>query len=142
MCILRPTRMAIAVALAIASAGAADTTYSNPIIPGDWSDPGVVRVGDYYYSCRSSFGWQPGLPIVRSRDLVHWEYIGHGFATMPQLKPGDTRFGIWGVEMGYNPNTKQFLIYAPLREGEVFVFYSDRPEGPYQMKSLGAGLGI
>jgi beta-xylosidase/lysophospholipase L1-like esterase len=115
--------------------------YTNPIISGDWSDPGVIRVGDDYYTCRSSFGWQPGIPIAHSRDLVHWEYIGHAFATHPKLQSGDTRFGIWGVEMGYNPNTKQFLIYAPTRDGELFVFSSDHPGGPYVMKSLGV-LGI
>ena len=53
-----------------------DETYENPVIPGDWSDPGVVRVGENYYSVRSTFGWQPGLHIAHSRDLVHWEYIG------------------------------------------------------------------
>ena len=116
--------------------------YTNPIIGGDWSDPGVIRVGDDYYTCRSSFGWQPGIPIAHSRDLVHWEYIGHAFSTHPKLQPGDTRFGIWGVELGYNPNTKQFLIYAPTRDGEVFVYSSDKPEGPYAVKSLGADLGI
>lgn len=121
---------------------AARGTYANPIISGDWSDPGLIRVGHDYYSVRSTFGWQPGLPIVHSRDLVHWEYIGHGFASHPKLLPGDTRHGIWGVEMGWNPNTKQFLIYAPTRDGEVFVYFADRPEGPYQVKSLGANLGI
>jgi xylan 1,4-beta-xylosidase len=123
------------------SAGNA-ASYSNPIMSGDWSDPGVIRVGDDYYAVRSSFGWQPGLPIAHSKDLVHWEYIGHGFLTHPKLLSGDTRYGIWGVEMGYNPNTKQFLIFAPTREGEVFVCYADKPEGPYQMKSLGTNLGI
>ncbi len=116
--------------------------YSNPIISGDWSDPGLIRVGGDYYSVRSSFGWQPGLPIVHSKDLIHWEYIGHGFTTHPKLLPGDTRYGIWGVEMGYNPNTKQFLIYAPTREGDIYVYNSDKPEGPYQSKLLGANLGI
>jgi xylan 1,4-beta-xylosidase len=116
--------------------------YANPIIHGDWSDPGMIRVGSDFYSVRSSFGWQPGLPIAHSRDLIHWEYIGHGFQTNPKLLPGDTRMGIWGVEMGYNPNTHQFLIYAPTREGEVFAYYADKPEGPYQVKSLGQNLGI
>ncbi len=125
-----------------AAAPAKPVQYANPIMRGDWSDPGFIRVGEDYYSVRSSFGWQPGLPIVHSKDLIHWEYIGHGFQTHPALKPGDTRFGIWGVEMGYNPNTRQFLIFAPTREGEVFVFNSDKPEGPYQMHSLGANLGI
>lgn len=124
-----------------ATAGA-EGQYANPILSGDWSDPGVIRVGDDYYSVRSSFGWQPGLPVVHSKDLIHWEYIGHAFQTHPKLAPGDTRNGIWGVEMGYNPNTKQFLIYAPSRDGEVFVYYADKPEGPYQVKSLGTGLGI
>lgn len=140
--LLRGVRALLLVAgFAAAAATQAAQSYSNPIIRGDWSDPGVIRVGDDYYSCRSSFGWQPGLPIAHSRDLVHWEYIGHAFATHPKLQPGDTRFGIWGVEMGYNPNTKQFLIYAPTRDGEVFAYYADKPEGPYQVKSLG-NLGI
>ena len=72
-------------------------SYTNPIMAGDWSDPGLIRVGDDYYSVRSTFGWQPGLPIAHSRDLVHWEYIGHGFTSHPKLLPGDTRLGIWGV---------------------------------------------
>lgn len=117
-------------------------TYSNPIIPGDWSDPGLIRVGGVFYSVRSSFGWQPGLPIARSDDLIHWDLIGHGFAHHPKLLPGDTRLGIWGVDMGWNPNTKQFLIYAPTRDGEVYVYYADKPEGPYQVRSLGPNLGI
>lgn len=124
------------------SMGGQGGTYENPIMMGDWSDPGLIRVGEDYYSVRSSFGWQPGLPIVHSRDLQHWEYIGHGFTSHPKLLPGDTRLGIWGLEMAWNPNTQQFLIYAPTRDGEVFVYYADRPEGPYQVKSLGVSLGI
>ena len=33
--------------------------YANPVIKGDWSDPAVIRVGEDYYSLRSTFGWQP-----------------------------------------------------------------------------------
>jgi len=116
--------------------------YANPIMRGDWSDAGFIRVGDDYYTCRSSFGWQPGIPVAHSRDMVHWEYIGHAFLTHPKLEPGDTRYGIWGVEMGYNPNTRQFLIFGPTKDYEVFVFNASRPEGPYQMRSLGPNLGI
>ena len=126
---------------ALAAAAQAPLEYSNPIMQGDWSDPGFIRVGDDYYTCRSSFGWQPGIPIAHSRDMIHWEYIGHAFDTHPKLDPGDTRYGIWGVEMGYNPNTKQFLIFGPTRDGEVFVFNSSKPEGPYERRSLG-NLGI
>ena len=138
---MNPLRASLALlALSVALlAQAAD--FTNPILRGDWSDPGVVQVGGKFYSVRSSFGWQPGLPIVESTDLLHWRYIGHGFAAHPKLQPGDTRFGIWGVEMGFNPNTKEFLIYAPTRDGEVYCYHSDKPEGPYTVTSLG-NLGI
>lgn len=140
--------LAFTVCLGLAAIGGtmiaqrAPVTHTNPIMSGDWSDPGLIRVGSDYYSVRSTFGWQPGLPVAHSRDLLHWEYIGHGFTTHPKILPGDTRMGIWGVEMGFNPNTKQFLIYAPTRDGEVYVYYADRPEGPYRVRSLGTNLGI
>lgn len=135
---LRVSSALLVVSLALLARAA---EFTNPIMRGDWSDPGVIRVGDEFYSVRSSFGWQPGLPIVASKDLIHWRYIGHGFQTHPKLAPGDTRFGIWGVEMGLNPNTKQFLIYAPTRDGEIFCYHADKPEGPYAVASLG-NLGI
>ena len=66
---LRWARWAIAsVMVSLGVTGAAD--FSNPIMRGDWSDPGVIRVGEDFYSVRSSFGWQPGLPIVASKDLI------------------------------------------------------------------------
>ena len=120
----------------------ASRDYANPIMRGDWSDPGVIRVGDDFYTCRSSFGWQPGIPIAHSRDLIHWEYVGHAFTTLAGLRAGDTRGGIWGVEIGFNPNTRQFLIYAPTRENELYVFSADQPGGPYAMKKLGPDYGI
>jgi len=106
--------------------------YYNPIITGDWSDPGVVRVGEDYYSLRSTFGWQPGLHIAHSKDLVHWEYIGSAdLENAFDIPHGLTGPGIWGSDIGYNPNNKTFLVYAPVRS-EIRVFYSETPEGPYK----------
>ena len=110
--------------------------YTNPVIKGDWSDPGVVRVGEDYYSVRSTFGWQPGLAVAHSRDLVHWEYLGNGFSSLPSIATGEVAGGIWGSEMIYNPNTKMFMIYATYNG--LSVFESARPEGPYT--SLSGGL--
>ncbi len=106
--------------------------YTNPVIPGDWSDPGVVRVGEDYYSVRSSFGWQPGLHIAHSKDLIHWRYIGFAdTANAFGRAHGICEGGIWGSDIGYNPNTGAFLVYAPAG-GKIRVFHAGRPEGPYQ----------
>ncbi len=132
------------VASSVFAAGDKDqrpATYTNPIVRGDWSDPGVIRVGEDYYSVCSTNQWQPGIPIIHSKDLVHWRYIGHAFRSNPHLHPGITSGGVYGLEMGYNPHTKMFLIYAPLSNRELYVYYAPRPEGPYKVKHMGR-LGI
>ncbi len=128
--------------LALPARSGGEGHFENPILPGDWSDPGIVRVGDSYYTCRSSFGWQPGIPIAQSEDLVHWRYIGHAFDAFDGIRPGDTRMGIWGLELGHNPNTNEFVIYAPTREGDLYVFHSSKPAGPYEKSLLGHDMGI
>ncbi|WP_026768362.1 family 43 glycosylhydrolase [Asinibacterium sp. OR53] len=50
-------------------------TYVNPVLPGDYPDPTLLKVGDDFYHCGSSFHFTPYLPIYHSRDLVHWEVI-------------------------------------------------------------------
>ena len=46
-----------------------DKYYSNPIVSGNWSDPGVIKVGEDYYAMCSSNECQPGVPIILS--LIH-----------------------------------------------------------------------
>ena len=114
------------------TAAADSRTYANPVISGDWSDPGIVRVGEDYYSVRSSFGWQPGLHIAHSKDLIHWRYIGFSDTKNAfDRKHGITEPGIWGSDIGYNPNNETFLVYAPMG-GHIRVFSAKKPEGPYK----------
>ena len=51
--------------------------YHNPIRQWMFPDPSIVRVGDDYYMVNSSFIFFPCIPISHSKDLVHWEVIGH-----------------------------------------------------------------
>src|SRR5687768_4315609 len=61
------------------------TSYRNPVIPGFHPDPSVVRVGEWFYLVNSTFEFFPGVPVHRSRDLVHWELIGHALTRDSQL---------------------------------------------------------
>ncbi|MFF1406068.1 family 43 glycosylhydrolase [Streptomyces sp. NPDC058294] len=101
-------------------------TYTNPVLDADWSDPDVVRVGDDFYLTASSFGRVPGLPLLHSRDLVHWTLVGHALARLepeeefaaprhdrgvwaPSLRHHDDRFWIfWG-----DPDQGIFQVNAP-----------------------------
>ncbi|MFF1530310.1 family 43 glycosylhydrolase [Cellulomonas sp. NPDC058312] len=60
----------------------------NPVLPGCYPDPSVCRVGDTYYLVTSTFEYLPGLPVLRSTDLVSWEQVGHVVHRPGQLGPG------------------------------------------------------
>ncbi len=86
------------------------TEYENPIIPGFHPDPSVCRVGEDYYLVCSSFEYFPGIPVFHSRDLIHWEQIGHCITRNSQLK----------LEKGH-PNCTG--IFAPTIRYHNGIFY-------------------
>jgi xylan 1,4-beta-xylosidase len=59
--------------------------YTNPVIPGFYPDPSICRVGSDYYLVTSSFEYFPGVPIFHSRDLIHWQQIGHCLTRSSQI---------------------------------------------------------
>jgi len=59
------------------TADSGDGTFKNPLLWGDWPDPDVIRVGDYFYMVSTSMHYVPGCPILRSCDLVNWEMSGY-----------------------------------------------------------------
>ena len=66
----------------------AEVTYHNPVIPGFYSDPSVIRVAEDYYLVTSTFEYFPGIPVFHSRDLVNWKQIGHAIHRTGQLPQG------------------------------------------------------
>src|SRR5690606_19941694 len=54
----------------------------NPIIFADVPDASMVRVGDTYYMSSTTMHLSPGLPIMKSKDLVNWELINYAYETL------------------------------------------------------------
>ncbi|MCM1201106.1 MAG: family 43 glycosylhydrolase [Bacteroides fragilis] len=112
--------------------------YHNPIRTGMFPDPSIVRVGEDYYMVNSTFIFFPCIPISHSRDLVHWEIIGHAitnpeWARLDELEGGR---GYWAPDISYSNG--RYYIAATYRlndTGPVYrkqiVVSSDKPEGPY-----------
>ena len=113
-------------------------TYHNPIRTGFFPDPSIVRVGEDYYMVNSTFIFFPCIPVSHSRDLVHWQVIGHAienpaWANVEGLEGGR---GWWAPDISYCNG--RFYITATLRLNDVgrvrrrqMVVTADRPEGPY-----------
>ncbi len=102
-----------------------DGTFTNPVLNADYSDPDVIAVGDDYYLTASSFNCIPGLPILHSRDLVHWELIGHA---IQKLEP-DSVFNKVAHGMG---------VWAPAiryHNGEFYIYWGDPDYGVFMVKA-------
>lgn len=50
---------------------------TNPNIWADVPDMSVVRVGDTYYMSSTTMHLNPGVPIMKSKDLKNWEIINY-----------------------------------------------------------------
>ena len=112
-------------------------TYSNPVIPGDFPDPSVIRVGQDYYATATTGGWAPHFPILHSKDLVNWRAVGAVF----DKKPAWVKSDFWAPEIAED-NGKFYVFYTARRfEGKdkkgtlcVAVAVADKPEGRYTDK--------
>ena len=59
------------------SLSAQDNKAHNPIIHADVPDMSMVRVGDTYYMSSTTMHMNPGVPIMKSKDLVNWEIVSY-----------------------------------------------------------------
>lgn len=100
--------------------------YKNPVLFADYSDPDacVTPDGDFLLTA-SSFNYAPGLPILRSRDLVNWSFAGNA---LPRVEP-DSCFrrpqygkGVWAPSIRYH-------------EGVYYIYWGDPDYGIYRIKT-------
>src|SRR5438067_9487802 len=71
---------------------ASGATYRNPVFTRDFPDPLVLEAGRDYYAYGTTTAWAPlnhAFPILHSRDLVHWRYVGDAMTTTPAWSTGD-----------------------------------------------------
>lgn len=128
-------------------------SYKNPILTGMHPDPSIVCVGDDFYMVNSSFVFFPCIPISHSKDLIHWEVIGHAI-TNPAwsgLRHLEGGRGYWAPDISYYNG--KFYITATYRQNDTvddvdsyawnstpyrrqIVVSAERPEGPYSEPSF------
>ena len=114
--------------------------YTNPILHLDYSDPDVCRVGEDYYMTASSFNCFPGLPILHSLDLVHWEQIGAALVDYPgegwDAPADDFRTtvqhgkAVWAPAIRYHDGW--FYIYVGDPDRGIFMVRTQDPAGRWE----------
>ncbi|MDT5295877.1 MAG: xylan 1,4-beta-xylosidase [Acidobacteriota bacterium] len=109
-----------------ATAQSQRTSYSNPVIAGDYPDPSVIRVGEDYWAATTTGTWAPHFSLLRSRDLVNWHAAGYVFRERPAWAKSD----FWAPELVHDG-------------GRFFVYYvARRDEGPKKSGTLCVGVAV
>lgn len=113
-------------------ANAQSKTFHNPILPGFYPDPSICRVGEDYYLINSSFEFYPGIPIFHSKDLVHWEQIGHVLDRPSQLELDSIRpsGGVYAPTIRYHDGMF-YVINTLVGKGGNFIVTAKNPAGPW-----------
>lgn len=132
-----------------------DSTYNNPVLAGDYSDPDIIRVGNDYFLVCSTMQLSPGLTVLHSRDLMNWSIINNAVRDLTQINPNynwDKMIGysrcIWAPCITYHQKNKTFYIHFGTPDEGFFMVKTEDPFGRwselYEVKrydgsSFGAG---
>jgi beta-xylosidase len=130
-----------------ASVAAATGGYTNPVTAGvvdTFPDPAMIRGKDgawYAYGTTNPIFNSQGeagehiLPILRSTDMVSWEYLGDVYpagAALPSYWAASTR--PWAPDIRYVDGS-YYLTYS-LSNGGVALLTGDTPTGPWTDRGL------
>lgn len=109
-----------------------DGTYRNPILPADYSDPDVIRVGEDFYLVASDFHFV-GMQVLHSRDLVNWRIIGQVFNRLAMNPRYDQMTGYaqgtWAPTLRYHAGL--FYLYVCTPHDGLFRWTAKDPAGPW-----------
>ncbi len=105
--------------------------YTNPILHLDYSDPDVCRVGEDYWMTASSFNCMPGLPILHSRDLVHWQLVGAALEDYEGAGiPVQHGNAVWAPAIRYHDGW--YYIYVGDPDRGIFMVRTQDPAGRWE----------
>lgn len=107
------------------------STYENPILKGDFSDPDAIRVGADFYMISSSFTYFPGLPLLHSKDLVHWNIVNYIAKELPFEAYNHTmhKKGIWAPSIRYYNG--EYYVYVCTPDEGLFLYKTKDPFGEW-----------
>lgn len=110
--------------------------YINPVFEPVLADPTVIEADDgWFYAYGTEDAWGTGashlVPIIKSKDLVNWQFVKDAFVTKPDWKEDGF---IWAPDINYI-NDQYYLFYSYSLWGDsnpgIGVATSDQPEGPF-----------
>jgi beta-xylosidase len=115
----------------------------NPIIFADVPDISILRVGDSYYMSSTTMHMSPGVPIMKSKDLVNWRLVNYAYDTLANvdelnLENGKSTYGrgSWASSIRFHNGTYYVATFAQTT-GKTYVYTTKNIEkGPWKVASF------
>jgi beta-xylosidase len=112
----------------------------NPLIWADVPDIAIIRVGKTYYMSSTTMHMSPGLPIMKSTDLVNWSMASYAYQSLAdneafRLENGKNAYGAgsWASSLRYHNGVFHASTFAATSGGRTHVYTTRDPEhGPWK----------
>jgi beta-xylosidase len=119
----------------------------NPVIFADVPDLSMIRVGKTYYMSSTTMHMSPGVPIMKSTDLVNWQLVSYAYDTLAStealnLANGKSTYGrgSWASSLRYHQGTFYVSTFAQTT-GKTHVYSTKNIEnGPWKAVSFQPSL--
>ncbi|GLI76462.1 hypothetical protein PoHVEF18_004735 [Penicillium ochrochloron] len=119
-------------------------SFQNPVIFNDLADIDIFRVNETFYYSASSMHFSPGAPILESRDLVNWKYLGHSVPSLDfnspayNLENGMRAYarGVWASAMRFRQSNKLWYWIGCVDFNATYIYTSPAATGPWEKKSV------
>ncbi len=116
---------------------------TNPIVFADVPDASIVRVGDVYYMSSTTMYMNPGVPIMKSTDLVNWKLVNYAYDTLVDndamnLENGQSAYGrgSWASCIRYH-NGLFYVSTFSATSGRTHIYSTkDIEKGPWKLSTF------
>ncbi len=115
----------------------------NPIIYADVPDMSMIRVGDTYYMSSTTMHMSPGVPIMKSKDLVNWEMANYAYKILDDvdamnLVNGKSTYGkgSWASCIRYHKGMFYVSTFAQTTNKNYIYKTKDIEKGPWETISF------
>lgn len=115
----------------------------NPLIFADVPDMSMIRVGNAYYMSSTTMHMNPGVPIMKSTDLVNWTIVNYAYQTLGDMDElslinGKSNYGkgSWASTIRFH-NGLFYVSTFSQTTGKTYIFTTkDIEKGPWKTVSF------
>ena len=103
-----------------------------PTVYADVPDLDIIRVNESYYMVSTTMNLCPGVPVMKSADLVHWEIVNYVYDTfedddITNLENGQDMYsrGSWAASLKYDEAGGLFYVGFCSNNHGFYIYTTD-----------------